>query len=81
MLTCKEVMKLVSSGALEDGNVSFGERVGIRFHFTICVACQRHRAHMAALKTGARELFRPRETDETRALRKRILDELSKKRK
>lgn len=52
MLTCKEASALVSQSY--DRRLSWGERLGLRLHLAICVACARFARQLRFLRTVAR---------------------------
>ena len=51
---CKEVTKLVLER--HERNLSWRERLGVRFHFLFCGACARFAQHMHFLRLAARRL-------------------------
>lgn len=56
MLTCKEVAQLVSDSL--DRDLSFVERVIVRFHLLYCLACRRYRGQVRFLRTAIRRYLR-----------------------
>jgi len=52
MLSCKEATELISQGM--DRKLSFGERMGLRLHYVICVGCRATRGHLEFLQTATR---------------------------
>lgn len=56
MLTCREVMRLVSQG--EDRKLALGERVRLRLHFAICKGCRNANAQLKFLRVAVRDLSR-----------------------
>lgn len=60
MLTCKEVVKVVSS----DDRASWRKRLQVRMHLLICRHCRKYVQQLEHLGTGVRRLFRPSKNHE-----------------
>ena len=54
MHTCKEVTRLISQGL--DRELSLGERVALRLHFTICRGCRNVSRQLSFLRQAMRKL-------------------------
>jgi len=50
--TCKQVTELISEGM--DRNLSWGEKVRIRFHVMMCKGCTNYEKQMAVLRNVSR---------------------------
>lgn len=48
MLSCREVTRLISQR--EDRPLSYGERVKLRLHLSVCTACTRFSRQLAFLR-------------------------------
>jgi len=59
MLKCREATQLVSQS--QDRPLKMGERVAVRMHLVICVACRNFEKQMATLRSTARAFARKRE--------------------
>lgn len=51
-LSCRQVHRLVSEGM--DRDLSMGERIRMRLHLLVCVACVRFSGQMALLRRAMR---------------------------
>lgn len=63
MPTCKEVHRLVSEAM--DRDLSLTERLRVRMHMLICVACSRFERQMALLRSALRRFPGPDDEDAT----------------
>lgn len=54
IISCKESTRLVSQGL--DRELALGERVALRVHLAICVACRRAGRQMEFLRRAVRDL-------------------------
>ncbi len=52
MLSCKQATELMSQE--QDRELSLAERIGLRLHVLICVACSNYRRHMGILRQACR---------------------------
>jgi hypothetical protein len=52
-VTCKEATQLVSK--MQDQRLSLGERLKLRLHLLICVACARFERQMRLLRVAMRK--------------------------
>lgn len=52
MMTCKEAAALMSQGM--DRRLGMAERVALRVHLLICVACSRYRNQLDVLRLACR---------------------------
>jgi predicted anti-sigma-YlaC factor YlaD len=66
VLTCEEIAKLVSESL--DRDLSFPERVAVRFHLLYCRACARYRRQVAFLRNAMRAYREQLEREGTGAL-------------
>lgn len=75
MLTCRDVTRVIASGALEE--MGGAGRLGVRLHLLWCRHCRRYRAQIDALGRAARQVFGAREPrDRLERLERSILDTL-----
>jgi hypothetical protein len=63
-LSCKEASRLISAGM--DGELTLGQRTGLRLHLLICAACSRVKSQLAFLRRAAPEFPGPAENDAPR---------------
>ncbi len=56
MLSCKEAIKLASQNL--DRELSFWERIGLRFHVAMCNACSAYKRRIEDLNKLVSEQFR-----------------------
>jgi hypothetical protein len=75
MLTCKEVVKIVSS----DDRVSWRKRLEVRMHLFICHYCGKYVKQLEHMSAGFRRLFQTRTNGDHSEEIKRIESEVLKK--
>ncbi len=75
MLSCQQVARMVSSGALEDAG--WLRRLSARMHFLMCRHCRRYEAQIRAVGTMASKAYGSA-PDDPAALRRLEADILSR---
>ncbi len=61
MLSCKEVARIVASGALDE--YTGGRRFAVRLHLLMCRHCRRYARQLRAIAAAARGLWREESED------------------
>ncbi len=61
MLSCKEVARIVASGALDE--YTWGRRLALRLHLLTCRHCRRYARQLRAIAAAARGLWREESED------------------
>ena len=54
-ISCKEASRLISQSM--DERLSFGQRLRLRLHLTLCDACRNFKSHLQLLRRGVARLF------------------------
>ena len=76
MLTCKELVRLTSSGEMEEA--SWMRRVSLRLHLLMCRYCRRYLAQLTAIRAAARHApVEPEDADRMRRIEEKLLAGLS----
>ncbi len=61
MLSCKEVARILASGALDE--YTWGRRLALRLHLLMCRHCRRYARQLRAIAAAARGLWREESED------------------
>lgn len=75
MLTCKEIVKIVSS----DDRVSWRKKLEVRMHLFVCHYCSKYAKQLEYMSAGFRKLFKSKASSDHADDIKRIESEVIRK--